>query len=265
MVTSRPPAVAGTFYPAEPDVLRASIHRYLEMARASSAPSETPPKALIVPHAGFVYSGPVAASGYVLLEDAADRIERVILFGPSHHVPFGGLAVAGHATFETPLGSVTIDAASREQLLRLPYVHVLNEAHHWEHSLEVQLPFLQEVLHGFTLLPIVVGQSASKQVAEVLDSCWGGDETLIIISSDLSHYCDYDTARSMDAATARAIEALDPPRIRHDDACGRIAVQGLLQAARRHSLTATTLDLRNSGDTAGPRDEVVGYGTWAFQ
>lgn len=235
------------------------------MARASSAPAVTPPKALIVPHAGFVYSGPIAASGYVLLEDAADKIERVILLGPSHHVPFRGLAVPAHESFETPLGEIPVDTPSRQRLLRLPYVHVLNEAHHWEHSLEVQLPFLQEVLHGFTLMPIAVGQATPEQVAEVLDSCWGADETLIVVSSDLSHYFDYDTAKRMDAATARAIEALDPPRIRHDDACGRIAVQGLLQAARRHSLSATTLDLRNSGDTAGQRDEVVGYGTWAFR
>jgi len=264
MVTSRPPAVAGTFYPAAPDELRASIHRYLERARASSALAEAP-KALIVPHAGFVYSGPVAASGYVLLEDAADKIERVILFGPSHHVPFGGLAVPAHESFETPLGKTPVDAPSRQRLLRLPFVHVLNEAHRWEHSLEVQLPFLQEVLHEFTLMPIAVGQATPEQVAEVLDSCWGAEETLIVVSSDLSHYFDYDTAKRMDTATARAIEALDSPRIRHDDACGRIAVQGLLQAARRHSLTATTLDLRSSGDTAGARDEVVGYGTWAFR
>jgi len=265
MVTSRPPAVAGTFYPAQPKVLRGEIHRYLEAARASSALTETSPKALIVPHAGFVYSGPVAARGYVLLEGAVDRIERVILLGPSHHVPFPGLAVAAHDAFETPLGRVPVDQSCRQRLLRLPFVHALNEAHRWEHSLEVQLPFLQEVLKTFTLMPIAVGQATPEQVAAVLDSCWGDRETLIVVSSDLSHYFDYNTAKRMDAATARAIEALDPPRIQHDDACGRIAVQGLLQAARRHSLTAATVDLRNSGDTAGSRDEVVGYGTWAFR
>jgi AmmeMemoRadiSam system protein B len=264
MVTSRSPAVAGTFYPAEPEVLRASIHGYLEGARGSSARATTPPKALIVPHAGLVYSGPVAASGYVLLEAVADKIERVILLGPSHHIPFRGLAVPAHQSFETPLGKIPVDASSRQRLLRLPFVKVLDQAHRWEHSLEVQLPFLQEVLHEFTLMPIAVGQAIPEQVAEVLDSCWGADETLIVVSSDLSHYFDYDTAKRMDTATAGAIEALDPPRIRHDDACGRIAVQGLLQAARSHSLTATTLDLRSSGDTAGARDEVVGYGTWAF-
>ncbi len=265
MVTARPPAVAGTFYPAQPKELHGAIHQYLEAARASSALSETPPKALIVPHAGLVYSGPVAAHGYVLLEGASDRIKRVILLGPSHHVPFAGLAVAAHDAFETPLGKVPVDDACRQRLLRFPFVHALNEAHRWEHSLEVQLPFLQEVLQGFTLMPIAVGQATPEQVAEVLESCWGADETLIVVSSDLSHYFDYDTAKQMDAATARAIEGLDPPRIRHDDACGCIAVQGLLQAARHHSLAATTVDLRNSGDTAGSRDEVVGYGTWAFR
>ncbi len=264
MVISRPPAVAGSFYPAEPEALRGAIRRYLDEARAASALNETPPKALIVPHAGLVYSGPVAARGYVLLEEAVDRIKRVILLGPSHHVPFPGLAVAAHDAFETPLGKAAIDDSCRQQLLRLPFVHALNEAHRWEHSLEVQLPFLQEVLRDFTLVPIAVGQATPEQVAEVLDACWGDDETLIVVSSDLSHYFDYRTAKRMDQATARAIEALDPPRIRHDDACGRIAIQGLLQTARRHSLSATTVDLRNSGDTSGLRDEVVGYGTWAL-
>ncbi len=265
MVMSRPPAVAGSFYPAEPEVLRAAIHGYLEGARTSSPRGGTPPKALIVPHAGFIYSGSVAANGYVLLESAAAKVKRVILLGPSHHVPFPGLAVAAHDAFETPLGKVPIDGSCRERLLRFPFVHALNEAHRWEHSLEVQLPFLQEVLDAFTLVPIAVGQATPEQVGEVLDSCWGDDETLIVISSDLSHYFDYDTAKRMDAATARAIETLDPPRIQYDDACGRIAVQGLLQTAGRRSLTATTVDLRNSGDTAGSRDEVVGYGTWAFR
>lgn len=264
-MTARPPAVAGSFYPAEPRQLRAAVRGHLEVARTASPPEEASPKALIVPHAGFIYSGPVAARGYVLLERAADTIKRVILLGPSHHVPFRGLAVAAHDAFDTPLGKVRIDQSCRERLLRLPFVHALDEAHRWEHSLEVQLPFLQEVLHAFTLVPIAVGQATPEQVAEVLDSCWGDEETLVVISSDLSHYFDYETAKRMDAATARAIECLDPPRIQHDDACGRIAVQGLLQAAGRRSLTATTVDLRNSGDTAGSRDEVVGYGTWAFR
>ncbi|MDH3202133.1 MAG: AmmeMemoRadiSam system protein B [Myxococcales bacterium] len=257
--------MAGSFYPAQAKVLRGAIHQYLDGARASSALTGKPPKALIVPHAGLVYSGPVAAHGYVLLEGVVERISRVVLLGPSHHVPFPGLAVAAHDAFETPLGRVPVDESCRQRLLRLPFVHALDEAHRWEHSLEVQLPFLQEVLRGFTLTPIAVGQATPEQVAEVLDSCWGSDETLIVVSSDLSHYFDYETAKRMDAATARAIEALDAPRIQHDDACGRIAVQGLLEMARRHSLTATTVDLRNSGDTAGSRDEVVGYGTWAFR
>lgn len=258
----RPAAVAGSFYPANGKALSAVVREHLDAARKSFEPHDTWPKALIVPHAGYVYSGPVAASAYVQLETARDLIARVVLIGPSHHVSFDGLAVSSSTAFETPLGSVPIDETARRQVLKLPFVEVLDEAHHWEHSLEVQLPFLQEVLGSFSVLPIAFGRSSSQQVAEVLASLWGGDETLIVISSDLSHYHDYDTARRMDLATARAIESLEPERIASEQACGRVGINGLLLSARSRGLQPRCLDLRSSGDTAGGRHEVVGYGAW---
>ena len=211
-----------------------------------------------------MYSGSVAARAYVTLEPGREVISRIVLLGPSHHVPFRGLAVPSTPAFETPLGRVPIDEIARRRALALPFVHTLDEAHHWEHSLEVQLPFLQEVLERFSVLPLAVGRATPAQVSDVLGALWGGDETVIVISSDLSHYHGYETAKRMDAATAEAIERLEPSRIDYEDACGRIGVQGLLQVARARGLDAQTLDLRSSGDTAGDRDQVVGYGAWAF-
>jgi AmmeMemoRadiSam system protein B len=264
VATVRPAAVAGSFYPADAHALRRVVREHLDEARKRSSPGDPWPKALIAPHAGYMYSGPVAASAFVLLEPSRELVQHVVLLGPSHHVSFDGLAVPSNTAFETPLGRVPIDETARRELLALPFVDILDDAHHWEHSLEVQLPFLQEVLGTFAVLPIAVGRGSPEQVGEVLEALWGGDETVIVISSDLSHYYDYDTARDMDAATAVAIESLEPERIAHDHACGRIGVQGLLSVARRRSLAARTLDLRSSGDTAGGRDEVVGYGAWAF-
>jgi hypothetical protein len=262
--------------------LRGVVREYLDEARKRSAAGDpitftqvnSPitftqvksvwPKAIIVPHAGYMYSGRVAANAFVLLVPSRGIVQRVVLLGPSHHLAFDGLALPSHTAFETPLGCVPIDESARRLLLALPFAHVLDDAHHWEHSLEVQLPFLQEVLGAFEVLPIAVGRATPAQVAEALETLWGGDETLIVVSSDLSHYHDYGTAKRMDEATAGAIETFDSERLAHEDACGRIGVQGLLGAARRHSLVASTLDLRSSGDTAGGRDEVVGYGAWAF-
>jgi AmmeMemoRadiSam system protein B len=252
--------VAGRFYPAERRQLEASVDRFLGEARGARL--DVAPKALIAPHAGYVYSGPIAGSAYAQLAGLA--IERVVLVGPAHFVPLRGLAVSGAEAFTTPLGEVPIDDAARSRILRLPQVRLLDAAHAEEHSLEVQLPFLQRVLGPFSLVPLVAGEATDAEVAEVLEELWGGDETLIVISSDLSHYYDYDTARQLDAATTRAIESLEPQGLGPDSACGRVPVRGLLLAARAHRLRARTLDLRSSGDTAGPRDEVVGYGAYAF-
>jgi len=258
----RQPAVAGTFYPADSRTLASEVSGYLRDVLQPTAPA--PPKALIVPHAGFVYSGPVAASAYATLRDRAAPVERVVLLGPSHRVPLTGLAATAADAFLTPLGAVPIDREAVELVLRLPQVRLAESAHEFEHSLEVQLPFLQQVLEDFALVPLAVGNCDAADVDEVLEALWGGDETLVVISSDLSHYSDYATAQRLDANTTRAIESGDPDRLGPESACGRIPVGGLLVTARRHGLHCHTLDLRNSGDTAGPRDRVVGYGAYAF-
>jgi len=263
-MSTRPPAVAGTFYPADPMALRKSVGHYLEEARKSPRPRGPMPKALIVPHAGFVYSGSVAARAYALLEPHASRVRRVVLIGPSHRVAFRGLAVPTSAAFDTPLGPASVDSGFRDALVRLPFVSAFDEAHRFEHSLEVQLPFLQSVLNDFEVMPVTVGDASPHMVAEVLDACWDDERTVIIVSTDLSHYLDYEGAKRRDGRTARAIERLDPESISEMDACGRRAVQGVLEIARRRGLSVEPLDLRSSGDTAGPRDEVVGYGAWAF-
>jgi len=260
MATLREPAVAGLFYPADHDELHATVTTLLDDA-TTDAP---PPKALIVPHAGYVYSGPIAASGYKLLAPVRERVSRVILLGPAHRVAFPGLAAANATRFRTPLGDVRIDVETVSALLALPQVRLLDEAHAMEHSLEVHLPFLQEALADFRIVPLVVGDAGPDQVGAVLDRVWGGDETLIVISSDLSHYHDYATAQKLDAATSTAIAGLAPERIERDHACGRNPINGLLRVAKARGLHCTTLDVRNSGDTAGTRDRVVGYGAYAF-
>ena len=262
----RQPAVAGVFYPADPDALGALLVAYLAEARTGAAgdANEPLPKALVVPHAGYVYSGPIAASAYVQLERERQRVERVVLLGPSHRVALEGLAVPSADRFATPLGDIVLDRVALDRALALPQVSLCDAAHEAEHSLEVQLPFLQRVLGDFVLVPFAVGDATGAQVAELLELLWNGPETLILVSSDLSHYRDYETARSLDTATSRAIEELAPDRLDFESACGRVPLRGLLLAARRHGLRARLLDLRSSGDTAGPRDRVVGYGAYRF-
>ncbi len=231
---------------------------------ASAEPVAASPKAIIVPHAGYIYSGAVAASAYRALEGVAAEIRRVVLLGPSHRVTLDGVALPDADSFATPLGEIPIDRDAFLLLRDLPQVRIFDDAHLLEHSIEVQLPFLQQVLEEFSLLPLVVGEASGEEVAEVIERLWNGPQTLFVISSDLSHYQDYATAQRQDSATCRAIETLHPERIGYHDACGRNPVNGLLIAARHHGLKVTTLDLRNSGDTAGPGDKVVGYGAWIF-
>ncbi len=257
----RQPAVSGLFYPDDAATLRRMVSEFLA---ESPALEGEPPKAIIVPHAGYIYSGPVAASVYARLARVHDKIERVVLLGPSHRVPFYGLAVTGASTLRTPLGDIRIDLQAVEKALELPQVVSLDAAHANEHSLEVQLPFLQLLLDDFELVPLVVGDTNSEQVVAVLERLWGGSETLIVISSDLSHYHDYTTAQRMDRATSEAIVSLHPERLGYDDACGRIPVCGLLQLAKQRGLRGELVDLRNSGDTAGDKHRVVGYGAYAF-
>jgi AmmeMemoRadiSam system protein B len=218
---------------------------------------------MIVPHAGYIYSGPVAATAYSLLCSHRDLYRRVVLLGPSHRVAGPGLAVSTADFFHTPLGDVPLDRSAIKRLEH-PAVRPWDEPHAAEHSLEVQLPFLQRVLAGFSLVPLAVGDTEPEAVAEVIDLLWGGPETLVVVSSDLSHHLSYEDARRRDAATCSVIERLDARHINSGDACGSTAVGGLLIAAQRRGMQITTLDLRNSGDTAGGKDHVVGYGSWVL-
>ena len=260
--STRPPAAAGRFYPGDAVELRNLIGVLLAAVPPTSTPA---PKAIIAPHAGYLYSGPIAASAYAQLIPARDLIKRVVVLGPSHYIALTGVATTSAKAFATPLGIVPVDVEAVRLIESLPQVTLLDEAHAREHSIEVQLPFLQTVLSAFTLVPLAVGDATAEEISQVLDALWGGPETRFVISSDLSHYCDSQTARRLDRATAKAIEALKPGRIRENHACGRIPIRGLLEAARQHGLRARTVDLRNSGDTAGPRDQVVGYGAFVFE
>ena len=257
----RPPAVAGMFYPADAAKLAHDVRAYLDAAPAPVAPA---PKALIVPHAGYIYSGAVAARAYVQLAEARATIRRVVLLGPAHRVPIRGLALPAAEAFATPLGSVPIDGAGARAALALPQVTASDVAHNLEHSLEVQLPFLQTLLDDFTLLPFAVGAASAAQVAEVLDLLWGGPETLILVSSDLSHFHGYAHAQGIDRNTADEILAFDAS-LDHQQACGATPINGLLLCARRRSMRIELLDLRNSGDTAGDRSRVVGYASFAIR
>jgi hypothetical protein len=250
------------FYPATSDELRRQVDALIAAA-ASSHRRRRAPKALIVPHAGYPYSGPIAASAYARLQPWADRVERVVLLGPTHRVPVRGLALPGVERFETPLGSVDIDTDAIASLADLHAVVDSPHAHAFEHSLEVQLPFLQQVLGNFKLVPLAVGDAHAYEVAAVLERLWGGAETLVVVSSDLSHYRRYDEARAVDAATVHAMLALDA-RLDHWQACGATPLNGLFTLARRRGCEVELLDLRNSGDTAGDRARVVGYAALAL-
>jgi MEMO1 family protein len=257
----RLPAVAGMFYPAETAALNAMLHDFFCHTKPSTA---TAPKAMIVPHAGYIYSGAVAATAYSLLHSVRDQIKRVVLLGPSHRVALHGLAASSARAFVTPLGEVMLDQDNLHLALSLPHVHLNDHAHAQEHSLEVHLPFLQTVLADFRLLPLVVGTASAADVAAVLQHVCGGAETLIIISSDLSHYLDYATAQALDQKTTVAIEHLRYQDIRPDHACGAFPLNGLLYLAQQLEMQAKNIDLRNSGDTAGSKDRVVGYGAYVF-
>jgi AmmeMemoRadiSam system protein B/AmmeMemoRadiSam system protein A len=264
MSSVRPAAVAGIFYPATASALARDVSALLAHAADADAARGRPvPKAIIAPHAGYIYSGPIAASIYARLAPARGVIKRVVLLGPVHRVPVRGLALPEARSLATPLGHITVDAAAVNALKTLPQVTVSAAAHAMEHSLEVHLPFLQQVLGEFSLVPLAVGDATAGEVAQALDMLWGGAETLIVISSDLSHYLSYADAQAVDRATAKTILAMRAD-ISHEQACGGTPVNGLLQTARKRGLTPELIDLRNSGDTAGDRNRVVGYGAFAF-
>jgi AmmeMemoRadiSam system protein B len=258
-MNTRPAAVAGFFYPAETAVLRKTVADLL----AAAPPATGDAKAIIAPHAGYQYSGPTAAFAYRQLESRRSRINRVVLLGPAHRVPLKGMAVPSVDAFTTPLGDVPIDKAAVEQVLELPGVQTSDEAHAEEHSLEVHLPFLQVMLDDFLLVPIVVGVCTARHVDAVLDALWGEDETLVLVSSDLSHFHAYSEARSIDANTTSRIEGCETT-LHGDEACGAYALNGLLLTAKEKGMDVRTLDVRNSGDTSGDKFRVVGYGAYAL-
>lgn len=259
----RQPAVAGSFYPAQAPVLSGRVTEMLDAARASSDRTTVVPKALIVPHAGYIYSGSTAALAYARLATARATIRRVILLGPVHRVPVRGLALTDALFFATPLGPIPVDQEAQALLSKLHQVVRSPQAHALEHSLEVQLPFLQTMLDDFRLVPLAVGDATATEVAEVLEVLWGGPETLIVVSSDLSHFLPYTGAQTLDHATVQGILAMKP-NISHDQACGATPINGLLLAARGHQLHPNLLGLCNSGDTAGDKGRVVGYASIVF-
>lgn len=262
MNTVRQPAVAGLFYPANPEDLRSDINDYLDQAKPAAVPGQV--KAIIVPHAGYVYSGAIAAAAYAALKPQTETIKRVILIGPAHRLSLRGMALISVQYFRTPLGDVAQNHNAMVALQRLPYIHFVNSAHWQEHSLEVQLPFLQTVLKQFDVVPILVGDATSEEVADALKTVWGGQETLIVISSDLSQNQDYETAQYLDNATCHAIEALNIEGIDYQKASGSVPVRGLLRMAAKEQLTVTTMAMANSGDSHGDHNRVVGYGSWVL-
>jgi len=259
----RHPAVAGSFYPADRNALEQQVASFLSEA-GNAPPSPALPKAIIGPHAGYVYSGPVAARAYARLAAARGKISRVVLMGPSHYMGFRGMAVDTAEAWAMPGGIVPLDTEAITRLQGLPLVGTLDAAYQREHALEVHVPFLQQVLGHFRLVPVVTGEAPAEAVAAVFEALWGGPETLFVISTDLSHYLDYTACRRQDQSTAEAIERFDGDALGPAEACGRVATRGLLLAARQRGMAIERLDLRNSGDTAGPRDRVVGYGAWAL-
>ncbi len=257
----REPAVAGMFYPENHDILRQHVRDFLQAVEVRE--NQQSPKALIVPHAGYIYSGPIAARAYALVRP--ENISRVVLLGPAHRVLVPGMALPDEQRiWRTPLGEIPIDEDALDRVGKLDQVLYSDVAHAAEHSLEVQLPFLQVLLKTFSLVPIVVGNAAADTVAAVLGSLWGGPETLVVISSDLSHYEPYEQAVAKDSATALAILDSEVRSLSSDCACGLRPIAGLSRLARSKNLRVEQVDLRNSGDTAGPRDQVVGYGAFAY-
>jgi AmmeMemoRadiSam system protein B/AmmeMemoRadiSam system protein A len=260
-MTVRSPAVAGMFYPAQPDALM----RVVNAAITASTADQVPAKAIVAPHAGYVYSGAIAGSAYRSVAQLSDIITRVVLIGPSHRMAFDGIAAPSATGLETPLGIVPIDVAALKRVLKMAEVRVFDAPFEGEHALEVELPFIQTLFPRASVVPFLTGDASPAAVERLLEELWGGPETLIVVSSDLSHFLDYETACRRDLGTSQAIETIVPDEIDASGACGYLALGGLLMRAAKLDLRATTRDLRNSGDTKGPRDRVVGYGAYTFE
>ncbi|WP_297003412.1 AmmeMemoRadiSam system protein B [Thalassospira sp. UBA848] len=267
MTIIRPPAVAGTFYPNDADILRSEIDGLMDAALHSDAVSgDASPKAIIVPHAGLMFSGAIAALGFATVRALKDTIKRIVIIGPAHRMAFQGIALARADQFATPLGTMRCDLPALQKALALPHVQMLDDAHTREHGLEIELPFIQRLFGedaDIGIVPLLVSRCSPRQVHEVIEKLWGGPETLIVISSDLSHFHDYDTAKRMDNRTRAMIENFDAENIDTNDACGALPVAGMLIAARNRGMKIKTLGMRNSGDVTGDKSRVVGYGAWA--
>ncbi len=257
----REAAVSGMFYPDDPVALQTTIRQLLEKVPLLAHHF----RAIITPHAGYIYSGETAAHAYKQLSKVKDKIQRIILIGPAHRVPFSGIATSSVDYFETPLGNIPLDKKANQDLQQFAQITLFDEAHAQEHSLEVHLPFLQTVLDNFTLVPLVVGDSDIESISEVLDFFWHDPGSFFVISSDLSHFLKYTEARALDRQTASAILAMNPDDIGYEQACGRMPINGFLHLAKKYHLNAVQLDLKNSGDTAGSKDRVVGYGAFGFE
>ena len=258
---TRAPAFAGMFYSDKPQELAAAVKTYVAEAPQPTTP--TPPKAVVAPHAGYIYSGPIAGTAYAALAARGDQVERVILLGPSHRVAFAGVATSGAGTFATPIGPIAVDRDAVASLVQAGLAREFEPAHENEHSLEVQLPFLKQLFPAACVVPLLAGDDDWQAAERVLANLWGGDETVIVVSSDLSHYHDYATAQKLDSGTAQTMERLAAGQVDHEQACGATGINALLALVARKGLACTTLDLRSSGDTAGPKNRVVGYGAFA--
>jgi len=265
MNTYRPTAVAGLFYPDSAKELKNKVEGLLAACSSNSYSSTKAIKAIITPHAGYDYSGAIAASVYANLNKCQPNIDVVFLIGPAHRVAYDGIAIPTMEEFSSPLGRIRLNKKILRHLLNFSFVHESNLAHKEEHSLEVQLPFLQISLNQFELVPLLIGDCSPDKVNELIESIWDTANSLIVISSDLSHFHDYKTAQKMDQETSNAIEHLDHTRIDYDHACGKTGIQAILISAKKHELNARTIDLRNSGDTFGSKDRVVGYGAYVIQ
>ncbi|WP_404426095.1 AmmeMemoRadiSam system protein B [Thalassospira australica] len=263
----RPPAIAGTFYPAAPDMLRSEIDGLIHAAVESQTENDTPiPKAIIVPHAGLMFSGAIAGLGFATVRALKGTVKRIVIIGPAHRMAFQGIAIARADGFATPIGDVRCDLAGLQAALAWPQVQVLDEAHRLEHGLEIELPFIQRLFGedaDIGIVPLLVSRCSAWQVHEVIEALWGGPETLIVISSDLSHFHDYDTAKRIDDNTRAMIERFDAESITSGDACGALPVAGMLMSARKRGMRIRTLGMCNSGDVTGDKSRVVGYGAWA--
>jgi MEMO1 family protein len=260
-MTVRSPAVAGMFYPSQPDALI----RVVNAAVAASTADQVPAKAIVAPHAGYAYSGAIAGSAYRSVAHLGDTVTRVVLIGPSHRMAFEGIVAPSATGLETPLGTVAIDLAAVTRALALPGVRIFDAAFDGEHALEVELPFILTLFPRASVVPFLTGDASVGAVERLLEELWGGPETLVVVSSDLSHFLDYESAQKIDLGTSQAIEKISPGKIDGTGACGHRALAGLIARAAKLDLRATTRDRRNSGDTNGPRDRVVGYGAYTFE